>query len=115
MYKLEANNGPNTLHGGAVLWSKQVWAGSAAPNGREVVFTRTSPDGESGCDQAGQGRANRCTWNTTRVYVNQRPTRRQGIQNTKPQQSHAIALPNAASQAPWLPVLCTPFLRPALV
>lgn len=46
--KLAANDGPNTIHGGAVPWSKQTWSASPEPGGRAVVFSRASPDGESG-------------------------------------------------------------------
>ena len=49
-YKLPANDGPNTLHGGVKGFDKVVW--NAEPFEREgergVVFTYTSPDGEEG-------------------------------------------------------------------
>jgi aldose 1-epimerase len=49
-YKLAANNGPNTLHGGNVGFNKVVW--EAKPfeneNGVGVIFTHTSPDGDEG-------------------------------------------------------------------
>jgi aldose 1-epimerase len=49
-YKLAANNGPNTLHGGVKGFDKVVWA--AEPFQRQgevgVVFTHTSPDGDEG-------------------------------------------------------------------
>lgn len=49
-YKLPANDGPNTLHGGVKGFDKVVW--SAEPFQREgeagVVFTHTSPDGDQG-------------------------------------------------------------------
>jgi aldose 1-epimerase len=50
-YKLAANDGPNTLHGGAkqsldkVVWDSETFANA---NGEGVVFTYTSPDGEEG-------------------------------------------------------------------
>jgi aldose 1-epimerase len=45
-YKLAANNGPNTLHGGLVGFDKKVW--KAVPQGSAVEFTYVSPDGEEG-------------------------------------------------------------------
>ncbi|MET0534321.1 MAG: galactose-1-epimerase, partial [Steroidobacter sp.] len=49
-YKLPANDGPNTLHGGLKGFDKVVW--QAAPFEKEdsvgVVFTYTSKDGEEG-------------------------------------------------------------------
>ncbi|MDC7220917.1 MAG: galactose mutarotase [Spirochaetales bacterium] len=49
-YKLEANNGPNNLHGGPVNFNRQVWEGeSFEKDGKAGVrFSYTSPDGESG-------------------------------------------------------------------
>ena len=50
-YKLNANNGPNTLHGGPKGWGKRVWDGPKPVNrnGKEaVVFTYLSKDGEEG-------------------------------------------------------------------
>jgi aldose 1-epimerase len=50
-YKLAANDGPNTLHGGAKRsLDKVVWKGEPFKNasGEGVVFTYTSPDGEEG-------------------------------------------------------------------
>jgi aldose 1-epimerase len=49
-FKLPANDGPNTLHGGVKGFDKVVW--QAEPFEREgergVIFTYTSPDGEEG-------------------------------------------------------------------
>lgn len=49
-YKLAANNGPNSLHGGLKGFDKVVWKGE--PFERDgnagVEFTYTSPDGEEG-------------------------------------------------------------------
>ncbi len=49
-YKLPANDGPNTLHGGVKGFDKVVW--QAEPFEREgergIVFTYVSPDGEEG-------------------------------------------------------------------
>lgn len=50
-YKLAANNGPNSLHGGPQGWGKQIWDGPKPTNhnGKEgVLFTRVSKDGEEG-------------------------------------------------------------------
>lgn len=49
-YRLAANNGPNTLHGGAVGFDKALWAVKAAQSGLTLsaVLTHTSPDGEEG-------------------------------------------------------------------
>lgn len=49
-YVLEANNGPNHLHGGLAGFDKVVWDAEPFENeeGVGVVFSRTSPDGEEG-------------------------------------------------------------------
>ena len=49
-YKLAANNGPNSLHGGLKGFDKVVWKAEDAsgPAGPAVRFTYTSPDGEEG-------------------------------------------------------------------
>ncbi|MCJ1308653.1 hypothetical protein MMC25_002306 [Agyrium rufum] len=52
-YKLAANNGPNSLHGGAVGWGKKDWDGPHAfkdeKSGRDgVLFKYLSKDGEEG-------------------------------------------------------------------
>lgn len=49
-YQLAANNGPNTLHGGAVGFDKAIWQVSAAQSGSALsaVLTHTSPDGDEG-------------------------------------------------------------------
>lgn len=46
-YELPINNGPNHLHGGPKGFQNQEW--EVSDNGRDtVVFTHTSPDGDSG-------------------------------------------------------------------
>ena len=50
-YQLQANEPPNTLHGGAKGWGKQDFEGPTPVNrnGKEgVMFTYTSKDGEEG-------------------------------------------------------------------
>lgn len=47
-YKLLANDGTSSIHGGAVRWSKAVWRATRAPSGRSVSFSYTSKDGEAG-------------------------------------------------------------------
>lgn len=49
-YKLAANDGPNSLHGGVRGFCRVVWKGEAVDSakGRAVRFTYTSPDGEEG-------------------------------------------------------------------
>jgi aldose 1-epimerase len=49
-YHLDANNGPNTLHGGFKGFDKQVWAAESFKTAKTVGvrLTRTSPDGEGG-------------------------------------------------------------------
>jgi aldose 1-epimerase len=49
-YKLAANNGPNTLHGGLKAFDKVVWKAEqvASLSGPAVKFTYRSPDGEEG-------------------------------------------------------------------
>lgn len=49
-YKLVANNGPNTLHGGVRAIDKRVWQATPieGPDGTSVKFTYTSPDMEEG-------------------------------------------------------------------
>jgi aldose 1-epimerase len=49
-YKLAANNGPNTLHGGVKGFDKVVWQSEPFERGTEVgvVLTHTSPDGDEG-------------------------------------------------------------------
>jgi aldose 1-epimerase len=49
-YKLAANNGPHTLHGGKRGFDKYVWQAGLIENrrGATVRLTRTSPDGEEG-------------------------------------------------------------------
>ncbi|HTP18575.1 MAG TPA: aldose epimerase family protein [Solirubrobacteraceae bacterium] len=50
-YKLDANNGSNTLHGGYLGWNTQVWtpSTSADRHGASLQLTDTFPDGD-GCD-----------------------------------------------------------------
>jgi aldose 1-epimerase len=49
-YTLARNNGPNHLHGGTQGFDKVVWSSESVQDSRgpQVVFTRTSPDGEEG-------------------------------------------------------------------
>jgi aldose 1-epimerase len=50
-YKLEANNGTNTLHGGRAGFASKVWQGEALPvqeHSASVRFTYVSKDGEGG-------------------------------------------------------------------
>jgi aldose 1-epimerase len=49
-YNLDANNGPNTLHGGFRGFDKVVWAAESFQTAKTVGvrLTRTSPDGEGG-------------------------------------------------------------------
>ncbi len=49
-YKLFANNGPNSLHGGKKGFDKVVWKGAPEPNlaGPAVRFSYVSADGEEG-------------------------------------------------------------------
>ncbi len=49
-YKLPANDGPNTLHGGVKGFDKVVWTAEPFDSGttRGVVFKYTSPDGDQG-------------------------------------------------------------------
>lgn len=50
VYKLAANNGPNTLHGGVKGWDKVVWDAQAieTPEGPSVKLSYLSKDGEEG-------------------------------------------------------------------
>jgi aldose 1-epimerase len=45
-YKLNANNGPNTLHGGNVGWGKKQWM--ASKEDERLKLQLTSPDGDEG-------------------------------------------------------------------
>ncbi|MGI9579213.1 MAG: aldose epimerase family protein [Microthrixaceae bacterium] len=50
-YDLDANNGPNTLHGGALVWDLHVWElGSTeeTADGATATFWHASPDGDEG-------------------------------------------------------------------
>lgn len=50
-YKLAANNGPNTLHGGKVGFDKVVWKvakSEVTPQGPQLTLTHVSPDGDEG-------------------------------------------------------------------
>jgi aldose 1-epimerase len=49
-YHLPINNGPNSLHGGASGFNKQIWAvrPEKSTNGVGAVLTYTSPDGQDG-------------------------------------------------------------------
>lgn len=46
-YRLAANDGPNSLHGGTVGFDKQVWT-VAELTGSAVTLSLTSPDGQEG-------------------------------------------------------------------
>jgi aldose 1-epimerase len=50
IYKLAANNGPNSLHGGLKGFDKAVWKAETVEtaDGAGVKLTHTSPDGEEG-------------------------------------------------------------------
>ena len=50
-YKLDANNGTNTLHGGYLGWNTQVWSGSTSTGQgtASLALTNSFPAGE-GCD-----------------------------------------------------------------
>lgn len=50
LYKLAANNGPNSLHGGRVGFDKAVWKAAPfeAAGAAGVKLTHTSPDGDEG-------------------------------------------------------------------
>jgi aldose 1-epimerase len=50
VYKLPANDGPNTLHGGARGFDKRVWqaASGSGAAGQSLELTYTSKDGEEG-------------------------------------------------------------------
>ncbi|HEY6526276.1 MAG TPA: aldose epimerase family protein, partial [Solirubrobacteraceae bacterium] len=50
-YKLDANNGSNTLHGGYLGWNTQVWSGSTSTGQgtASLALTNSFPAGE-GCD-----------------------------------------------------------------
>jgi aldose 1-epimerase len=52
-YTLDANNGPNTLHGGFLGWNTAVWSGatSTGPGRASLELTNTFKSGE-GCDPA---------------------------------------------------------------
>ena len=50
-YKLAANNGPNTLHGGKRGFDQVIWKAEPiqnGPDGQAVKFSYLSPDGEEG-------------------------------------------------------------------
>jgi aldose 1-epimerase len=49
-YKLAANNGPDTLHGGNLGWDRKIWAATSTTtaDGPAVTLTYTSPDGDEG-------------------------------------------------------------------
>lgn len=47
-YRLYANDGANTLHGGKEGFDKKTWAYRISPDGAGVVFSCLSPDGEEG-------------------------------------------------------------------
>lgn len=49
-YRLPTNDGPNTLHGGDVGFNQRLWHAEpfSSSQGRGLVLTYTSPDGEQG-------------------------------------------------------------------
>lgn len=49
-YRLAANNGPNSLHGGRIGFDKVMWKAEpvTAPEGAAIKFSYRSPDGEEG-------------------------------------------------------------------
>jgi aldose 1-epimerase len=47
-YRLTANNGPNTLHGGPHGFDKRVWSVQELPDVNGVRLTLVSPDGDEG-------------------------------------------------------------------
>jgi aldose 1-epimerase len=49
-YKLAANNGPHSLHGGTKGWDKVIWTGAPGTSADDpsVTFTYVSKDGEEG-------------------------------------------------------------------
>ncbi|MGI9196193.1 MAG: aldose epimerase family protein [Candidatus Nanopelagicales bacterium] len=50
-YHLDVNNGPNTLHGGALGWDRHLWQVADIDDSAEAVtvtFALTSPDGDMG-------------------------------------------------------------------
>lgn len=50
-YRLDANDGPNTLHGGSDGFDRRVWRTAAVEDhavGARVTFALTSPDGDMG-------------------------------------------------------------------
>jgi aldose 1-epimerase len=53
LYKLDANNGPNTLHGGYLGWNTKVWSAttSTGSNSVALILTADFPQGE-GCLQS---------------------------------------------------------------
>ena len=53
-YTLDANNGPNTLHGGFLGWNTVVWDAATSPGrgSASLELTHTFPAGE-GCDRTG--------------------------------------------------------------
>ncbi len=47
-YKLAANAGAHSLHGGIIGWDKVVWKAEILEDKNAVKFTHTSPDGDEG-------------------------------------------------------------------
>jgi len=47
-YKLTANDGPNTLHGGADGFHRRLWRYAPRPKQNSVIFVLDSPDGDEG-------------------------------------------------------------------
>jgi aldose 1-epimerase len=54
-YQLDANNAPNSLHGGSKGWGKKVWEGPIEEDGGKTVFRLRSEDGDEGYVQSEEG------------------------------------------------------------
>ena len=61
-YRLSANQGPNTLHGGAVGWSGRLWGIEDASEDR-AILGYVSPDGDEGFPGEVRARLRLGMWN----------------------------------------------------